>query len=244
MNKDIRIMLIADQKLVRYGLRSMLEQEEDMEVMGDFASAEEAFPNIIRLRPDIVLIDAKMLGMNGIEATRYLKGTELNYGGDVIVLAECMDYQAEALEAGAATYLLKDLTRTEFARAVRDVYWSKQSPEDRKVSVEETVELVVPPPANAAQLLRFTCQTEEMLKDTYASILQMIGTWDLSTVITVSLGYSSLSDFLDKLTHMPDVEKVEEVPIAKHTFPDDRKKLRAVFKPKISPSKRIRVTLK
>ncbi len=244
MNKDIRIMLIVDQKLVRYGLRSMLEQEEDMEVMGDFASVEEALPNIIRLRPDIVLIDAKMPGMNGIEATRYLKGTELNYGGDVIVLAECMDYQAEALEAGAATYLLKDLTHTEFARAVRDVYRSKQSPKDRKVSVEEAVELVVHPPANAAQLLRFTCQMEEMLKDAYASISQMIGTWDLGTVITVSLGYSSLSDFLDKLNHMPDVEKVEEVPTAKHTLPDDQKRRRAVFKPRISPSKRIRVTLK
>ncbi len=244
MNKDIRIMLIADQKLVRYGLRSMLEQEEDMEVIGDFASAEEAFPNIIRLRPDIVLIDAKMPGMNGIEATRYLKGTELNYDGDVIVLAECVDYQAEALEAGAATYLLKDLTRTEFAQAVRKVYLSKQSPEDRKVSVTETVELVVPPSTNAAHLLRFTCQMEEMLKDTQASISQMIGTWDLGTVITVSLRQGSLSNVLDKLNHMPDVEKVEEVPIAKHTIPDDKKRLRAVFKPRISPSKRIRVTLK
>lgn len=244
MNKDIRIMLIVDQKLVRYGLRSMLEQEEDMEVAGDFASAEEALPNIIRLRPDIVLIDAKMPGMNGIEATRYLKGTELNYDGDVIVLAECMDYEAEALEAGAATYLLKDLTRTEFTQSVREVYRSKQSPKDRKVSVEEAVELVVPPPANAAQLLRFTCQMEEMLEDAYASISQMIGTWDLGTVITVSLGYNSLSDFLDKLNHMPDVEKVEEVPTAKHTLPDYRKKLRAVFEPRISPSKRIRVTLK
>ncbi len=245
MNKDIRIMLIADQNLVRYGFRSMLEQEEDMEVMGDFASAEEAFPNIIRLRPDIVLIDAKMPRMNGIEATRYLKGTELNYDGDVIVLAECMDYRAEALEAGAATYLLKDLTRTAFAQAVREVYWSKQSTEDRKVAVKATtVELVVPPPANAAHLLRFTCQMEEMLNDTYASISQMIGAWDLGTVITVSLRYGSLPDLLDKLNHMPNVEKVEEVPMAKHTFPNDQKNLRDVFQPRISPSKRIHVTLK
>lgn len=244
MNKDIRIMLIADQKLVRYGLRSMLEQEEDMEVVGDFASAEEAFSKIARLHPNIVLVDTKMPGMNGIEATRYLKETALNYGGDVIVLAECMDYQAEALKAGAATYLLKDLTRNEFAQAVRVVYQSKQSQGGREVFVEETVELVVPPPTNAAQLLRFTSQMDEVLKDAYASISQMIGTWDLGTVITVSLGYSSLSDLLDKLNDMPDVEKVEEGPIAKDTFPGDRKIIGAVLKPRISPSKRIFVTLK
>ncbi len=244
MNKDIQIMLIADQKLVRYGLRSMLEQEEDMEVMGDFASAEEAFPNIIRLRPDIVLIDAKMPGMNGIEATRYLKGTELNYDGDVIVLAECMDNRDEALEAGATTYLLKNLTRTEFTRAIRGVYSSRQSREGRKVSVEETFELVVSPPADPAHLLRFTFQMEDMLKDNYASISQVIGTWDLGTVITIELGYNLISYLMDKLNHMPDVEKVEEVPLIKSTFPDDLKKLKDVFIPRIRPSKRIRVTLK
>lgn len=244
MNKDIRIMLIADQKLVRYGLRSMLEQEEDMVVVGDFASAAEAFSEIAGLHPNIVLVDAKMPGMNGIEATRYLKRTALNYEGDVIVLAECMDYQAEALKAGAATYLLKDLTRNEFTQAIREVYRGKQPRGDREVFVEETVELVVPPPVNAAQLLRFTSQMDEMLGGAYAGILQMIGTWDLGTVITVSLGYSSLSDLLDKLNHMPDVEKVEEGPIAEDTFHGDRKKIWAVLKPRISRSKRIRVTLK
>lgn len=244
MNKNIRIMLIADQKLVRDGLRSMLEREEDMEVIDDCASAEEAFSKIAGLHPDIVLVDAKMPGIDGIGATRYLKGTELNYDGDVIVLAECMDYQDEALEAGAASYLLKNVTHNEFIKAVREVYWSKRSSQYRKVLGGERVEVVIPIPANAARLLRFTCQMSEMLMDTYGSILQIIGTWDLGTVITVSLGSSSPSDFLDKLNHMPDVEKVEEGPLEKHTFPGDLKKLGAVFKPRISPGKRIRVTLK
>ena len=244
MNKGIQIMLIADQKLVRYGLRSMLEQEEDMEVVGDCASAEEAFSKIARLHPDIVLVDAKMPGINGIEATRYLKGPELNYDGAVVVLAECMDYQVEALEAGAASYLLKDVTPKEFTQAVREIYWSKQSPEGRKVPVEETVELAVPPPTSAAQLLRFICQLDEMLEDTYASVSQMIGTWDLGTLITVSIGRSLLSDLLDKLSHMPDVEKVEEEPTARGAVPDYQRRLGAVLRTRISPSKRIRVTLK
>lgn len=243
MNKDIRIMLVAEQRLVCYGLRSMLEQEEDMEVIGDFTSAEEAFPNIIRLCPDIVIIDAKLPGMNAIEAARYLKGP-INYDGDVIVLAENMDNRTEAIEAGATTCLLKNITRTEFTRAIRGVFSSKQSREGRKVSVEETFELVVPPPANAADLLRFTCQMEDMLKDTYASISQVIGTWDLGTVITIELGYNLFPDLLDKLNHMPGVEKAEEVPLIKNTFPDDLKKMKNVFIPRISPSKRIHVTLK
>lgn len=244
MDKNIRIMLIADQKLIRHGLRSMLEQEEDMEVIGDFTSAEEAFPNIIRFHPDFVIIDARMPGMNGIEATRYLKGTGSYYDGDVIILAECMDYRAEALEAGATTYLLKNLTHTEFTRTIRSVYSSKQSREDRMVSVEETLELVVSPSVNAAHLLRFTCQMEDMLKDIYASISQVIGTWDLGTVITFELGYISLSDLLDKLNHMPDVEKAEEVPLVVNNITDNLNKMRGVFKPRISPSIRIRVTLK
>ncbi len=246
MNKDIRVMLVDDQELVRYGLRRMLEQEEDMEVVDDCANAEEAFSKMARLHPDVVLMDTQMPGMNGIEATYALKRNGWDYDGDVIVLAESVDYRGEALEAGAARYLLKDITRAELVQAIRDVYWSKQSLDNREDFVEEVVELVVPPPANAASLLRLMFQLEERLNDVYdhVSIMRMIGSWDWGTVITISLGLSSFADLSEKLNRMPDVEKVKEVPIARSTFASYLKKFGVLPRPSISPSKRIQVTLK
>jgi len=245
MNKDIRIMLIDDQEIVCCGLRTMLEQEEDMEVVGDCSNAGEAFSKIARLCPDIVLMDIQMPGMNGIEATRSLKGNGLDYG-DVIMLAESVDYRDEALQAGAASYLLKDVLRAELAQAIREVYWSKHSLENREGFVEEAVELVVPPPANAAWLLRFVCQLEETLHDNYnyAHIAYTVGSWDRGTAITISLARSSLGDLMDKLNHMPDVEKTEEEPTSKSAFSSYVNKLRVLPRSSISPSKRIRVTLK
>ena len=104
MNKNIRILLVDDNELVRHGLRHMLEPEENMEVVGDCSNAEEAFSKIARLCPDIVLMDIQMPGMNGIEALRSLKRNGLDYSGDVIMLADSLNYRVEALQAGAASY--------------------------------------------------------------------------------------------------------------------------------------------
>lgn len=71
MKENIRVLLVDDRELVRRGLQSMLESEEDMGVVGDCATAEEAFSEIARLRPDIVLMDIRMPGMNGIEGSRH-----------------------------------------------------------------------------------------------------------------------------------------------------------------------------
>ena len=97
-------MLIDDQEIVRYGLRSMLEQEEDMEVVDDWSNAQEAFCKIANFCPDIVLMDIQLPGMNVIEAMRSLKRNGLDYSGDVIMLADSLNYRVEALQAGAASY--------------------------------------------------------------------------------------------------------------------------------------------
>lgn len=246
MNKDIRIMLIDDHELVRYGLRHMLELEEDIEVVGDYSGTEEAFLEMGRLSPHIILMDTEMPGMNGIEATRSLKRDGLDYGVDVIMLAESAGYQAEALKAGVAVYLLKDITRAELVQAIKKVYQNKHSLEKRNRLVEEAVELVVPPPANAAKLLNFMCQLEERLNDNhnYTSIMHTVGTWDWGTVITVLVRPTASSNLLDQLGNMPDVEKVEEEPLARGAFFSFPKKFGALPRLRISPSKRFRITLK
>ena len=117
MKNNIRILLVDDHDVTRYGLRRMLESEEDMEVVGDCTNAEEAFSQVEMLLPDIVLMDIKMPGIDGIEATRRLK--EKQPACTIIVLTLYEDYVAEAIKAGAAGYLLKDCKREELIQAIR-----------------------------------------------------------------------------------------------------------------------------
>lgn len=239
MNKHIRILIIHDQEIARHGLQSMLELE-NMQAVGECDSAEEACDKVNMLHPDIVLIRAVMPGMNGIEATRSLKGTRIGYDGDVIMLAESVDYRAEALRTGAASCLLEDVTSAELADAIRQVFWSKHSPEE---FVEEAVELIVPPSANPAQILRFVCQIEKRIQNYgYADIMHTVGSWDHGTVITVLVQSGRLSSFLDELGNMPEVEKVEEQP-ARYNSVSFLKKSRLLLRLGISPCKKVRVIL-
>ncbi|GAI59273.1 unnamed protein product [marine sediment metagenome] len=149
-----------------------------------------------------------------------------------------MDYRAEALEAGAASYLLKDVTRVELAQAIRQVY------SNRPLVVKEAVELVIPPPDNA-QLLRFMCQLREILHDNSASILWAVFPRDCDTVITTQLQPTTFSSLLINLANMPEVEKAEEEPLAEGAFSRLPKRLWFPLNSGTSPCKRVvRVTLK
>ncbi len=237
--KEIRVLLVDDHEICRCGMRIMLEREEDIEIVGDCSSVEETLLQTEILSPNIILMEAKTPGIDGIETARCLKRNELDYDGDVIILAESVNYRDEALEAGAAGYLLKDITGAELAQAIREVYWSKQSPEDREGLVKE-VELVIPSPVDAAQLLRFVCQVEEALE---ATIVQQVGSWDRDTAITIMPRRSTpLTVILDKLGKMPDVEDVKEKPAAKYESFSFAKKI--IARPETHPRKEFLVTLK
>lgn len=246
-NKAIRIVLVDRREFVRQGLRGMLEPEEDMWVVGDCASVEEALSEIPRLHQDITLMGTQMRGMNMIEATRKLKRNGLNHNSNVIILADSADYRDEVLEAGAASYLLSDITREELTQAIRRVYQNRQSLNECEPFVNETVELVIPPSANAAQLVRFMCQLEEILHDdstSFANIIYTVGSWNCSTVITLRIRRNAPFSLPIMLTNMPNVEKVEEEPLTKDAPPSFPKKFSFLSKSSISPSKRICVTLK
>ncbi len=238
MKKDIKILLVDDHELVRRGLRRMLESEEDIEVVGDAADAEEAYSQVEMLSPDVVLMDVKMPGVNGVEATRVLK--ERKPACKVLMLTLYEEYLAESIEAGADGYLLKDAKCAELTQAIRQVYQSKRPLEERGGLIEE-VDLVIPPPAETAQVLRFISRVEKGLG---ASIRQTIGSQGWGTSVTVLLQPSPLAILLHKLRSIPNVEKVEEEgeqPPAKGGF---LKRFRAQPRPSLSPRKRILITLK
>jgi len=118
----IRVLVADDHPVVRHGLCTMLEIEDDIVVVGRAADGEEAVIQARETRPDIILLDVQMPNVDGIEALRRIRAD--NPEARVIVLTTYRneDYIFPSLEAGARGYLLKDASRTELAAAVRAVH--------------------------------------------------------------------------------------------------------------------------
>jgi DNA-binding NarL/FixJ family response regulator len=121
----IRVLLVDDQSLVRAGFRMILEDEPDIEVVGDAANGAAAIEAVARLRPDVIVMDIRMPVLDGVEATRRIVHDAAGVGGAprVLVLTtfDADEYVVEALRAGASGFLLKDVTPTDFAAAIRIV---------------------------------------------------------------------------------------------------------------------------
>ena len=113
----IRVLIVDDSPDIRDGLRSILQASSDIEVMGEAADGSEAIAEVERLRPQVVLMDVRMEGVGGIEATRRIK--ERSPHVKVIILTVHSGYLEEALAAGADAYLLKDCGRHELLQAIR-----------------------------------------------------------------------------------------------------------------------------
>ena len=261
MKKDIRILLVDDHQVVREGLQHMLKQEEDMEVVGQSANGEEALSQVAMLSPNIILMDIKMPGVDGIELTRQLK--EKQPFCNVIMLTLYDEYLAEAIEAGAVGYILKDAKRAELTQAIRQVHHGEtvisesikgqpridynvkktkgslpQGPGDL---MPEEIQMIIPPPIDANQLVRFISQVEEMLQ---SRMLQMVGSWRGDTAITIALPKPTpLEDILNKLGGMPEVVTIGEELPAGEIDPGLFKKAAAMPKLTTRTRKAIFVTL-
>ncbi len=115
----VSILIVDDQAVVRDGLRSMLRVEPDMTVVGEAASGKEAVALAATLRPDVILLDVRMPGMDGITALPQLKARCPRSSVIMVTLYDDPDYLLAAVSAGAAGYVLKDASREELVRAVR-----------------------------------------------------------------------------------------------------------------------------
>jgi DNA-binding NarL/FixJ family response regulator len=130
-----RIIIADDHELARLGLRTMLEPEPDLEVIGEAATGREAVELSGRLRPDLVLMDIRMPDLDGLVATRAIKETLPNTSILIVTLSEDPDYLLEALRVGAAGFVLKDASRREVVAAVRQVL-NGESPLDPKLAAQ------------------------------------------------------------------------------------------------------------
>ncbi|MCW2607230.1 MAG: LuxR family transcriptional regulator [Frankiales bacterium] len=116
-----RVLLADDQALVRAGFRMILEEQDDLEVVGEAADGEQALALAASERPDVVLMDIRMPVLDGLEATRRLVATQPASRVLVLTTFDLDDYVYEALTAGASGFLLKDVGRDELVHAVRVV---------------------------------------------------------------------------------------------------------------------------
>ena len=116
-----RVAIVDDHQLVREGLRDLLEDAPDIEVVGEAVNGHEALLLCSRLHPDLVLMDVRMPEMDGRAATREIKQRYPETSVMMVTMHENPDYLLEALKAGAAGYVLKDAPRDEVLTAVRRV---------------------------------------------------------------------------------------------------------------------------
>jgi DNA-binding NarL/FixJ family response regulator len=117
----IRVLLADDQRLVRAGIRSILEDEDDIEVVAEAADGQKAISACRELQPDVVLMDIRMPGTDGLEAARTIASDERLAMVKVVMLTtfDLDDYVYGALRAGATGFLVKDTEPEELLHAVR-----------------------------------------------------------------------------------------------------------------------------
>lgn len=118
----VRVLLVDDHQVVRRGLRTFLEVQDDIDVVGEASDGEEGIARAEELRPDIVLMDVKMPGVDGIEALRKLR--DLGNPARVLVVTSFTEKRTvvPALRAGAAGYVYKDVDPDALASAIRSVH--------------------------------------------------------------------------------------------------------------------------
>jgi len=120
--EKIRILLADDHAVVREGTKSLLEQEDDLEIVAEADDGKKAVQLAIRQRPDVVIMDFAMPKLNGIEATKQIKAIDPTITVLVLTAYDNEQYVFAFLEAGAAGYLLKDVHMDELVKAIRAVH--------------------------------------------------------------------------------------------------------------------------
>ncbi|HEY8956099.1 response regulator transcription factor [Chitinophaga sp.] len=120
--KKTGVFLVDDHEIFRNGLKQLINSEADMEVIGEASSGEDAIQQLADIRPDVIIMDIRMPGMNGLETS--IRLLEKNPRGRILFfsLFDEPDYVAAALEMGASGYILKDTSNKIFLSAIRTIH--------------------------------------------------------------------------------------------------------------------------
>ncbi len=121
MEKKITVLLVDDHSLVRRGFRRMLEDESDMEVVGEAGDAEESIKLVKKLHPQVVVMDCALPGMNGLQATRQIIQDSPHTAVLMLSMHTENTWVRQAIEAGAKGYVLKEAMDLDLSAAIRKV---------------------------------------------------------------------------------------------------------------------------
>ena len=158
----IRVLLADDQALVRGGFNSILAGQADIEVVGEAEDGNAAVELTERLRPDVVLMDIRMPGIDGIEATRRIVARDIATRVLVLTTFDIDDYVYEAMKAGASGFLLKTAPPPQLVAAVRTVHEGDAllAP----ASTRKLIEQAARPPAASPPLDQLTAREHDVLR--------------------------------------------------------------------------------
>jgi DNA-binding NarL/FixJ family response regulator len=118
----IRILIVEDQTLMRHGLRTILDLEPGLEVVGEAANGEEGVQRALELRPDVILMDVQMPGLNGVEATAAITRAWPTARIIILTTFDRDDYVFQGVRAGALGYLLKDTPAERLVATIQRVH--------------------------------------------------------------------------------------------------------------------------
>ena len=122
MEDKIRIVLVDDHAIVRDGIKYLLEEDENLTIIGEGSNGLEAIELVKNLNPDLLIIDVRMPEMNGIEALKLINSTPTSTKSIVLSMHDSEEYILESIEANAMGYLLKDASKAEVLKAIHTVY--------------------------------------------------------------------------------------------------------------------------
>ena len=118
-SRKLKLLLVDDHAVVRFGLRMLLEEQDDIEIVGEAPTGREAIDAVVRLEPDIVLMDIGLPDISGIEATREIKRIRVETAVVVLTIHEDEEYFFNMLQAGASGYVPKRAAPDELLTAIR-----------------------------------------------------------------------------------------------------------------------------
>ncbi len=162
----IRVLIVDDQALVRAGFRMILEAQPDIEVVGEAGDGSAAIDGVRTLRPDVVLMDIRMPGVDGIEATRRLTDAGSNARVVILTTYDLDEYVFDALAAGASGFLLKHVPPEELVQGVRVVAGGEAllAPSITKRLIDEFARQRAPVRASGTDLKTLTDRELDVLK--------------------------------------------------------------------------------
>ncbi|MEU6309726.1 response regulator transcription factor [Streptomyces sp. NPDC047014] len=166
MNSPIKVMIADDQMMVRQGFTVLLDTQPDIQVVGQAVDGADAVAKVAELAPDVVLMDIRMPGMGGIEATGLITGApEATAKVLVLTTFDLDEYVYEALRAGASGFLLKDASADQLAEAVRVIAAGEAllSPNITKRLITEFSRLGAPRAPSRARIDALTERETEVL---------------------------------------------------------------------------------